>query len=79
MHKENDYDIWKLIFFTLGFLRLWKFSVDKLCVAPAFDGWYRAVTLDYYQEEDEVMVRYVDYGGYGRLPRSDLRQIRLVS
>ncbi|VBB26430.1 unnamed protein product [Acanthocheilonema viteae] len=51
-------------------------DVDKLCVAPAFDGWYRAVTLDYYQEEDEVMVRYVDYGGYGRLPRSDLRQIR---
>ncbi|MCP9259088.1 Tudor domain protein [Dirofilaria immitis] len=51
-------------------------DVDKLCVAPAFDGWYRAVTLNYYQEEDEVMVRYVDYGGYGRLPRSDLRQIR---
>uniref|UniRef100_A0A1I8EI68 Tudor domain-containing protein n=2 Tax=Wuchereria bancrofti TaxID=6293 RepID=A0A1I8EI68_WUCBA len=51
-------------------------DVDKLCVAPAFDGWYRAVTLDYYQEEDEVMVRYVDYGGYGRIPRSDLRQIR---
>lgn len=50
-----------------------------MCVAPAFDGWYRAVTLDYYHEEDEVLVRYVDYGGYGRLPRSDLRQIRLAS
>lgn len=68
-----------IIFLALKFLILWKFSVDKLCVAPAFDGWYRAVTLDYYQEEDEVLVRYVDYGGYGRLPRSDLRQIRLAN
>ncbi|VDN07142.1 unnamed protein product [Thelazia callipaeda] len=49
---------------------------DKLCVAPAYDGWYRAVTVDYYPEEDEVLMKYVDYGGYSRLPRSDLRQIR---
>lgn len=54
------------------------FSAGKLCVAPAFDSWYRAVTIEYYQDEDEVLVKYVDYGGYSRLPRSDLRQIRFV-
>ncbi|VDD93533.1 unnamed protein product [Enterobius vermicularis] len=47
-----------------------------LCVAPAAGGWYRAVTIFYYEEEDEVLVRFVDYGGYSRVPRADLRQIR---
>uniref|UniRef100_A0A0N5A8D7 Tudor domain-containing protein n=1 Tax=Syphacia muris TaxID=451379 RepID=A0A0N5A8D7_9BILA len=47
-----------------------------LCVAPTSGGWYRAVTVIYYEKEDEVLVRFVDYGGYLRVPRADLRQIR---
>uniref|UniRef100_F1LF23 KH domain-containing protein n=1 Tax=Ascaris suum TaxID=6253 RepID=F1LF23_ASCSU len=49
-----------------------------LCAAPANCGWYRAVTISYYEEHDEVLIRFIDYGGYSRLPRCDLRQIRLV-
>lgn len=55
------------------------FAAGLLCAAPANCGWYRAVTLAYYEAEDEVLIRFVDYGGYSRLPRCDLRQIRLVS
>lgn len=51
-------------------------NVGVLCVAPAFNAWFRALTLDYYEEQDEVLVRYVDYGGFARVPRADLRQIR---
>uniref|UniRef100_F1KXC9 KH domain-containing protein n=1 Tax=Ascaris suum TaxID=6253 RepID=F1KXC9_ASCSU len=47
-----------------------------LCAAPANCGWYRAVTISYYEEHDEVLIRFIDYGGYSRLPRCDLRQIR---
>ncbi|VDN23179.1 unnamed protein product [Gongylonema pulchrum] len=48
----------------------------KVCAAPFHNWWYRAVTVQYYAEEDEVLVKLADYGGYLRLPRSDLRQIR---
>ncbi|TKR65543.1 hypothetical protein L596_025934 [Steinernema carpocapsae] len=51
-------------------------AIGLLCVAPSHLGWYRAVTMAYYEDQDEVLIRYVDYGGYARLPRSDLRQIR---
>jgi A-kinase anchor protein 1 len=51
-------------------------ETNLLCVAPALNGWYRAVTVIYYEEHDEVLVRFVDYGGYSRIPRADLRQIR---
>uniref|UniRef100_A0A7I5E8H2 Tudor domain-containing protein n=1 Tax=Haemonchus contortus TaxID=6289 RepID=A0A7I5E8H2_HAECO len=47
-----------------------------LCAAPVLGAWFRAVTVSYYPESDEVMLRFVDYGGYTRLPRSELRQIR---
>ncbi|KAK6058352.1 hypothetical protein COOONC_04078 [Cooperia oncophora] len=47
-----------------------------LCAAPVLGAWFRAVTVSYYSESDEVMLRFVDYGGYTRLPRSELRQIR---
>lgn len=47
-------------------------------MAPASGGWYRAVTVIYYEDQDEVLVRFVDYGGYSRIPRADLRQIRFA-
>uniref|UniRef100_A0A1I8AZE0 Tudor domain-containing protein n=1 Tax=Meloidogyne hapla TaxID=6305 RepID=A0A1I8AZE0_MELHA len=50
--------------------------VGVLCAAPAYNGWFRAITLAYEPEQDETLVRFVDYGGFARLPRADLRQIR---
>ena len=51
-------------------------NVGVLCAAPAYNGWFRAITLAYDAEQDETLVRFVDYGGFARLPRADLRQIR---
>jgi hypothetical protein len=47
-----------------------------LCAAPAYNGWFRAITLLYDAELDETLVRFVDYGGFAKIPRADLRQIR---
>jgi A-kinase anchor protein 1 len=47
-----------------------------LCAAPAYNGWFRAITLLYDEAQDEMLVRFVDYGGFARIPRADLRQIR---
>ncbi|CAD6190367.1 unnamed protein product [Caenorhabditis auriculariae] len=47
-----------------------------LCAAPVMNAWFRAVTVNYFEESDEVLIRFVDYGGYARLPRQELRQIR---
>ncbi|KAI6239082.1 A-kinase anchor protein 1, mitochondrial [Aphelenchoides fujianensis] len=47
-----------------------------VCVAPTPNGWHRAITLDYNEKEDTVIVRLADYGGFLELPRSELRQIR---
>lgn len=47
-----------------------------LCAAPVLGAWFRAVTVLYYADSDEVLVRFVDYGGYTRVARGDIRQIR---
>ncbi len=50
--------------------------VSVVCAAPTLGGWYRAQSVAYYEESDEVLMRFDDYGGYSRMPASDLRQIR---
>lgn len=52
--------------------------VGSYCAAPAFtyDGWYRAQVLGPTGNLDEVQVKYLDYGGYGRIAASSLRQLR---
>jgi len=47
-----------------------------VCIAPTCNGWYRAITLHYEKSDDSVVVRLADYGGFLRMPRSELRQIR---
>lgn len=47
-----------------------------ICAAPVMDGWFRAQTVEKYDENDEVLVKFVDYGGYLRIGAADLRQIR---
>ena len=47
-----------------------------MCAAPVGNSWFRAVTVQYYDETDEVFVKFVDYGGYTRIARQELRQIR---
>lgn len=51
-------------------------SSGVLCVAPTANGWFRAITLNYDEAEDSVIVRLADYGGFLRMPRAELRQIR---
>jgi A-kinase anchor protein 1 len=52
-----------------------KNSVNIMCAAPASNGWYRALTLCYDEKQDEMLVRFVDYGGYARMARTDLRYL----
>ena len=69
----TDVTIFLNIFYFADFV----VSAGLLCAAPVLGAWFRAVTVSYYADTDEVMLRFVDYGGYTRLPRSELRQIRL--
>ena len=50
-------------------------QVGVLCSVPTQNGWYRAVTLAYEPDQDEVVVRFIDYAGFARLPRANLRQM----
>jgi A-kinase anchor protein 1 len=52
-----------------------KSSLNIMCAAPATNGWYRALTLCYDEKQDEMLVRFVDYGGYARVARTDLRYL----
>lgn len=61
---------------ALLIIDIFSFLVGVICAAPVLGGWYRAQTMDVYEETDEALVRFVDYGGYCRVPASDLRQIR---
>ncbi|CAD5221588.1 unnamed protein product [Bursaphelenchus xylophilus] len=47
-----------------------------VCIAPTCSGWFRAITLHHNENEDTVLVRFADYGGFATLPRTELRQIR---
>lgn len=51
--------------------------VGSCCAAPdyTYTGWYRAQILAF-TNPDEVEVKYLDYGGYGRVAASSLRQLR---
>jgi A-kinase anchor protein 1 len=51
-------------------------EMGVICAAPIAGGWYRAQTMDVDEDADEVLVKFVDYGGYSKIPISDLRQIR---
>lgn len=52
--------------------------VGSCCAAPAYtyNGWYRAQVLGPTANPHEVEVKYLDYGGYGRIAASSLRQLR---
>jgi A-kinase anchor protein 1 len=51
-------------------------EIGFVCAAPVLSGWYRALIIEVYPETDEVLLRYLDYGGYGRCCGDDLRKIR---
>ncbi|NXY47272.1 AKAP1 protein, partial [Ceuthmochares aereus] len=53
------------------------FVVGIICAAPGLDGaWLRAQVVNYFEETNEVELRYVDYGGYEKVKIDTLRQIR---
>ncbi|KAF0301919.1 A-kinase anchor protein 1, mitochondrial [Amphibalanus amphitrite] len=49
---------------------------SSICAAPVAGGWYRAQVVAYYPDSDEMDVRFMDFGGYSRLPAALARQIR---
>ncbi|TRZ14122.1 hypothetical protein HGM15179_012971 [Zosterops borbonicus] len=52
-------------------------EVGIICAAPGLDGaWLRAQVISYFEETDEVELKYVDYGGYDKVKVDRLRQIR---
>ncbi|KFQ23375.1 hypothetical protein N331_09758, partial [Merops nubicus] len=52
-------------------------EVGIICAAPGLDGaWLRAQVISYFEETNEVELRYVDYGGYDKVKIDTLRQIR---
>ncbi|KAM9257542.1 A-kinase anchor protein 1, mitochondrial-like [Morus bassanus] len=52
-------------------------EVGIICAAPGPDGaWLRAQVISYFEESNEVELRYVDYGGYDKVKTDTLRQIR---
>ncbi|XP_053941158.1 A-kinase anchor protein 1, mitochondrial [Cuculus canorus] len=52
-------------------------EVGIICAAPGLDGaWLRAQVVNYFEETNEVELRYVDYGGYEKVKIDTLRQIR---
>ncbi|XP_051891379.1 LOW QUALITY PROTEIN: A kinase (PRKA) anchor protein 1b [Pristis pectinata] len=52
-------------------------EVGIICAAPAVEGaWWRAQVVAFFEETNEVEIRYVDYGGYERVKIEVLRQIR---
>ncbi|KAM9853279.1 A kinase (PRKA) anchor protein 1b [Aulostomus maculatus] len=51
-------------------------EMGLICAAPAVGAWWRAQVITFYNETNEVEIRYVDYGGYDRVKIDSLRQIR---
>lgn len=49
---------------------------NAVCVAFVADNWYRAQVVQYIPDNNMVLVKYLDYGGFSMLPPQNLRQIR---
>nr|KAG5698389.1 hypothetical protein BaRGS_006584 [Batillaria attramentaria] len=49
-----------------------------ICASESEGQWYRAQVMQVYLEDDTCDIKYVDYGGYARVPASSLKQISLV-
>ncbi|KAK7485431.1 hypothetical protein BaRGS_00023379 [Batillaria attramentaria] len=47
-----------------------------ICASESEGQWYRAQVMQVYLEDDTCDIKYVDYGGYARVPASSLKQIR---
>lgn len=50
-------------------------NVDTICVGRVDEHWYRLQIIDS-PTDDECIAKYLDYGGYCRANKTDLRQIR---
>ena len=47
-----------------------------IVAAPVMNGWFRGVVVQVH-DNNECDIKFVDYGGYSRLPTALLRQIRV--
>lgn len=62
--------------------QLTEFPETAICAAPIVNAtngiinWYRVQIISHNPHTDSVLVKYLDYGGYGSVHAKDLRQIR---
>jgi len=40
--------------------------------------WYRAQVIQYYEETEEILIKFMDYGGYATVSENSIKQIRCV-
>jgi len=52
-------------------------SPGMIVAIPIINGWYRGMIVNVQQDTCECDVKFVDYGGYSRVPIASLRQIRV--
>lgn len=51
-------------------------EASVVCAAPMMGGWFRAQIMYVHENMEDCDIKFVDYGGYSRVPVSSLRQIR---
>lgn len=56
--------------------KLPKITENAVCVTSLQGIWCRVQIVSHFPEEEYCLVRYLDYGGYGNVSTSNLRQIR---
>ncbi|XP_076364473.1 uncharacterized protein LOC143253871 [Tachypleus tridentatus] len=51
-------------------------EASVVCAASMMGGWFRAQIMYVHENMEDCDIKFVDYGGYSRVPVSSLRQIR---
>ena len=47
-----------------------------ICAAPQQGVWYRAQVVQCYEDSDEILIKFMDYGGYATVSDKSIKQIR---
>lgn len=47
-----------------------------ICAAQQQGTWYRAEIVEYFDDSQEIMIKFMDYGGYATVYKSSIKQIR---
>jgi len=53
-------------------------AVSMVCALQRQGIWYRAQIVQNFDDDDDVVIRFIDYGGYETVPLTSLKQIRFA-